>query len=142
MTILYTAHVTTLGGREGTVKSDDKQIDLKLVKPGSGSNGSNPEQLFAAGYSACFCSAVEAVAKKEGANVGQVTVNAEVSLHKDDASGFALSAVLDVQLPGLDKAQAEKIVEAAHQMCPYSKATRGNIEVTLKVNSSEMKQAA
>ena len=142
MATIYTAKVTTTGGREGNVKSDDNNIDLKLVKPGTGAAGSNPEQLFAAGYSACFCSAVEAVAKKHGTDVGTVTVNAEVTLNKDDASGFSLGVMLDIQLPGLDQAKAEEIVKAADKMCPYSKATRGNIEVTLKVNSSELQQAA
>ena len=142
MSVIYTARVTTTGGREGKVESDDKQISLTLVKPGSGSDGSNPEQLFIAGYSACFCSAVEFLAKQQKIDVGQVTVNAEASLHKEDATGFHLSAVLDVQLPSLDKATAEKLVAEAHDMCPYSKATRGNINVTLKVNSTEVKQAA
>jgi len=139
MKTLYTARATTTGGRDGTVATDDKILSLKLARPGAaGATGTNPEQLFAAGYSACFTSAVEAIAKKEGQNVAPVTTNIEVNLNQDESTGFSLSATLDVQLPSLDQAAAEKLVSAAHQMCPYSKATRGNIQVTLKANGTPL----
>lgn len=133
MTTLYTAHAISTSGRDGSVRTDDNAISVKLSPPGSNTPGTtNPEQLFASGYSACFGSAVAAVAKKSNVAVSNVQVEADVSLNKDD-SGFFLSAKLTVTLPGVDKATAEKIVNDAHQMCPYSKATRGNIDVTLAV---------
>lgn len=140
MKTLYTAHVTATAGREGTAETDDKILSLKLTRPGT-SGGTNPEQLFAAGYAACFGGAVEAVAKKQGLNVSPVTVNSEVSLNQDD-NGFFISAVLDVALPTLDAATAQQVVADAHQMCPYSKATRGNINVELRVNQQPLKAAA
>lgn len=139
MKTLYTARATTTGGRDGTVATDDKALSLKLVRPGTaGAAGTNPEQLFAAGYSACFTSAVEGIAKKQGQNVAPVTTNIEVNLNQDETTGFSLNATLDVQLPSLDQAAAEKLVAAAHQMCPYSKATRGNMQVTLKANGKPL----
>ncbi len=133
MTALYTAHATAVAGRDGRASTDDKKIDVKLSTPGGGGDGSNPEQLFACGYAACFGSAVAAVAKKENVDTGEVTVNSDVTLNKDD-SGYSISVTLDVQLPNVDAEQAKKLVEAAHQVCPYSKATRGNINVTLKAS--------
>lgn len=141
MTVLYTAHATTIAGREGHSKTDDGKLDLQLSKPGSSGGGTNPEQLFACGYSACFGGAVEAVAKQQGVAVSEVKIEADVALHKGD-DGFSISVVLNASLGGIDQATAEKLVEAAHQVCPYSKATRGNIEVTLKVSGSELKAAA
>lgn len=129
MGILYTAHVTTTGGRGGRAVSDDKHIDLPMTKPGAG-GGSNPEQLFAAGYSACFGSAIEAVARSQKLDAGEVIVTADVSLHQDGQE-YSISVVLNVNLPKLDDATAKALVEKAHTVCPYSKATRGNIEVTL-----------
>jgi osmotically inducible protein OsmC len=133
MTILYTAQATVVGGREGHAETSDKKIVVDLSPPGSNKPGTNPEQLFACGYAGCFGGAVAFVAGQKKINAGTITVASEVSLHKDD-SGFSISAVLDVLLPQLDPAQAADLVREAHQVCPYSKATRGNISVTLKAN--------
>ncbi len=132
---LYTANANVKGGRLGHAKTDDNKLSVDLSRPGSSGSGTNPEQLFACGYGACFGSAVEAVAKKQNIDVGAVEVDVEVSLLEEN--GFFLSVVLRVLLPTLDDVAALKLVEAAHQVCPYSKATRGNIEVTLKVNGQE-----
>jgi Ohr subfamily peroxiredoxin len=142
MKTLYTAHATSIAGRAGHVETDDRKLSFDLTPPGGTGNGTNPEQLFACGYSACFGGAVSAVAKKMNITVGEVKVKADVTLNQDDQSGFFIGAVLDVSIGGVDAAQAGKIVEAAHQMCPYSKATRGNINVVLKVNGQDMKAAA
>lgn len=139
---LYTAHATTVAGRDGHSKTDDGKLDLKLGRPGSADAGTNPEQLFAAGYSACFGSAIDAVAKKEKASVSEVKVTADVSLNQDDEGGYFLAVALNAQLAGVDDATAKHLVEKAHHVCPYSKATRGNIEVTLTANGSAIKQAA
>lgn len=142
MQTLYTAHATTVAGREGHTATDDKKLDLPLSAPGSNGAGTNPEQLFACGYSACFGSAVDAVAKKEKAGVTKVSIHADVSLHKDDEKGFFLSVVLDAELEGVDDATAQHLVSKAHHVCPYSKATRGNIEVELKVNGKSVEAKA
>lgn len=142
MKTLYTAHATTVAGRDGHSRTDDGKLDLKLGRPGSSDEGTNPEQLFAAGYSACFGSAIDAVAKKEKASVSRVEVSADVNLNQDDSNGYFLSVTLDAKLEGVDDATANAIVAKAHHVCPYSKATRGNIEVTLKVSGSPLKQAA
>jgi osmotically inducible protein OsmC len=135
--VLYTAHATSTGGREGTSKSSDGVLDLKLTTPkelgGAGNVGTNPEQLFAAGYSACFIGAMKFVAGQQ-----KVTLPAETSIKADVGigpipAGFGIQVALTVTVPGMERANAEKIVEAAHQVCPYSNATRGNIEVTLTV---------
>jgi Ohr subfamily peroxiredoxin len=135
--ILYTAHATSTGGRAGTSKSDDGMLDVKLTTPkglgGDGAPGTNPEQLFAAGYSACFLGAMKAVARAQ-----KVTLPAETSINADVGigpipKGFGIQVALHVNVPGMDKAEAQKLVEAAHQVCPYSNATRGNIEVALNV---------
>lgn len=134
MKTLYTAKATTMGGREGYTVTDDKKIDLALSPPGSQGAGTNPEQLFACAYSACFGGAVAAVSKSQGVS-GKATVMAEVNLIKDDKEGFFLSALLDTNIEGLDDDEKlEEIILSAHHMCPYSKATRGNIEVKLKAN--------
>jgi len=140
MKTLYTAHATTTGGRDGQSKSDDGLIDLKLARPGSGA-GSNPEQLFAAGYSACFGSAVQYVAQLQKIETGEVSVEAAVSLNQGD-DGFSIAVVLSVNLPNLDATAAQALVEKAHTVCPYSKATRGNINVTLNANGLELAKAA
>ena len=142
MQTLYTAHATTIAGREGTSKTDDGTLDLKLSPPGSGKLGTNPEQLFAAGYSACFGSAIAAVAKAENASVTEIKVQADVSLNQDDNNGYSISVVLNATLAGVDEAAAKHLVEKAHHVCPYSKATRGNIEVQLKVNNQNLAKAA
>jgi osmotically inducible protein OsmC len=142
MKTIYTAHAVTVAGREGRAETDDKQLSVQLSKPGSGKPGTNPEQLFAAGYGACFGGAVEAVAKKQQVTIDKITVRADVSLNQDESQGYFIAVVLDVALEGPDAATAKKIVEAAHQLCPYSKATRGNVDVRLKVNDKPLAAAA
>jgi len=130
-TVLYTAHTHTLGGRDGTSRSSDGRLDIRLSPPGSSGAGTNPEQLFAAGWSACFIGAMGRAAQAQGVKLpADVAVDAEVDLGKS-GEGFALQARLSVSLPGLDPAVARAIVDGAHQLCPYSKATRGNIAVEL-----------
>ena len=134
----YTAHATTVGGRNGHVETSDGLLKLDLSVPkdigGPGKPGtSNPEQMFAAGYSACFGGAVDYAAKLDKVKAGEVTVTADVTLHASD-SGFNLSVHLKTHVEGVDKATVEKLVHKAHnEICPYSKATRNNIEVTLEV---------
>lgn len=136
MQTLYTAHATVTGGRDGRATSNDGQIDLAVAMPpelGGNGKGTNPEQLFAAGYAACFLSALKLVAGQKGVKLGaDANVEAAVSIGKDETS-FGLAVVLTASLPGVDAAAAHTLVEAAHQVCPYSKATRGNIAVELKV---------
>ena len=129
--VLYTAKAHTTGGREGASRSDDGRLDVKLTSPGTGTTGTNPEQLFAAGYSACFIGAMKAVAGKMGAKLpDDLLVDAEVDLGTiPDAYGVAVR--MAISLPGMDRAEAQKLVDAAHKVCPYSNATRGNIDVTL-----------
>ncbi|KDN16330.1 organic hydroperoxide resistance protein [Amycolatopsis rifamycinica] len=132
---LYTAVATARGdGRNGEVTSSDGVIDESLAIPkemgGPGGDKTNPEQLFAAGYSACFHSALQLVARQAKVPLTGSTVTAEVSVLKQEV-GFGLGVALNVSLPGLDQAQADQLVEQAHQVCPYSNATRGNIEVAL-----------
>lgn len=134
--ILYTAVATATAGREGRAKSDDGALDVTLALPkalgGSGSGGTNPEQLFAAGYSACFGSALGHVARQQKVVTGPVSVTAKVSLGPAGA-GFGLAVDLVVAVPELPREQAMALVEAAHQVCPYSNATRGNIRVDLRL---------
>ena len=132
--VVYTARAHTTGGREGTSRSDDGMLDVKLSPPkamgGSGA-ATNPEQLFAAGYSACFIGAIKAVAGKMKLAVpADVAVDAEVDLGPV-GQAYGIAARLTVHLPGMDRAQAQALVDTAHQVCPYSNATRGNIDVTL-----------
>jgi Ohr subfamily peroxiredoxin len=134
---LYTAKATSTGaGRLGHVASSDGVLEHDLSIPkemgGPGGDGTNPEQLFAAGYAACFHSALQAVARREKVRIADSSVTAEVGIGKQ-GEGFGLAVVLDISLPGIEHDQATKLVEAAHQMCPYSNATRGNIDVELKV---------
>ncbi len=129
--VLYTAHAHTTGGRDGASKTDDGRLDVKLSPPGTSGNGTNPEQLFAAGYSACFIGAVKAVAGKMKLTVpADVAVDASVDLGPV-GQAYGIAARLNVSLPGMDRAQAQALVDAAHQVCPYSNATRGNIDVTV-----------
>lgn len=137
LNLVYTAKVHTDGGREGRSKSDDGNLDVALVMPkefgGPGGAGTNPEQLFAAGYSACFLSALKLTARLEKVKLPQdPTIDAEVGVLSGD-NGYVLAATLNISLPGVDRDVAEKLVAGAHQRCPYSNATRGNIEVTLNV---------
>ena len=137
---LYTAHATSTGGRTGTTESSDGTLKLPLVTPkelgGAGGEGTNPEQLFAAGYSACFIGAMKAVAARQKITLpADVSIKADVSIGpmtgKEGAFGVAVSMAISV--PGMAAADAEKLVATAHQVCPYSNATRGNIDVSLTV---------
>lgn len=131
--VLYTAKTHTTGGRDGASKSSDGRLEIKLSSPGTAGTGTNPEQLFAAGWSACFIGAMGvAAAKMKVALPAERAVDAEVDLGMTDG-GYLLRARLNVSLPGLDRAVAQSIVDAAHQICPYSKATRGNIDVTINL---------
>ncbi|AFT69965.1 OsmC-like protein [Alloalcanivorax dieselolei B5] len=135
--VLYRAEAKATGGRDGRAVSSDNALDVKLTTPqalgGPGGEGTNPEQLFAAGYSACFLSALKLVAGK-----AKVTLPAESSVQGQVGigpvgAGFGLEVALTVSLPGLDQPQAEQLVDKAHEVCPYSNATRGNIDVSLNV---------
>ena len=129
--VLYTARDHTTGGRDGASRTDDGRLDVKLSSPGTSGTGTNPEQLFAAGYSACFIGALKAVAGKMKLAMPQdVAVDAEVDLGPV-ANAYGIAARLTVHLPGMERAQAQALVDAAHQVCPYSNATRGNIDVTV-----------
>ena len=130
--VLYTARVhTTGGGRDGGVsKSDDGHLEVTHTPPGKG-NGTNPEQLFAAGYSACFIGAMKAVAAKQGIKLPEgLSIDAEVDLGPV-GQAYGVAARLNIHLPGMDREAAQQLIDAAHQVCPYSNATRGNIPVTL-----------
>ena len=137
---LYTAQATSTGGRAGTTKSSDGRISLNLSTPkglgGDDGPGTNPEQLFAAGYSACFIGAIKAVAARQKiALPAEVSNTAEVSIGPmvGKAGAFSVDVSMTISIPGMDKAAAEALVKAAHEVCPYSNATRGNIAVTLNV---------
>ncbi|WP_155054081.1 organic hydroperoxide resistance protein [Streptomyces blattellae] len=136
MDALYTAVATATHGRDGRAVTSDGKLDLALsipVEMGGNGQGTNPEQLFAAGYAACFGSALALVGRQAKADVSDAAVTAEVSVIKE-GEGFALRVTLRVELPdGLDAATGRKLVESAHQVCPYSNATRGNIDVDLVV---------
>jgi Ohr subfamily peroxiredoxin len=129
--VLYTAHAHTTGGRDGQSKSDDGRLSVTLSSPGTAGTGTNPEQLFAAGYSACFIGAMKAVAGMKKITLpDDLSIDASVDLGKiPDAYGIAVR--LDVSLPGMDRVASQELLDAAHQVCPYSNATRGNIEVTI-----------
>lgn len=125
---LYTAHVHTVGGRDGAARSSDGQLDVQLGSPGTARPGTNPEQLFAAGWSACFEGALTFAAKEAGVALpADTAVDAEVDLILDETEGFSLAARLKVSLPGLDQATAQTLIERAHVVCPYSKMTRDGI---------------
>jgi lipoyl-dependent peroxiredoxin len=131
--LIYTARTHTTGGRDGGSRTDDGRLEVRLSTPGSEGSGTNPEQLFAAGWSACFIAALQGAGKELKVAVPRdVAVDAEVDLGTN-GGGYQLGARLKVTLPGLERDVAQKLVEAAHQVCPYSKATRGNIDVELSV---------
>ncbi|MDI4647542.1 organic hydroperoxide resistance protein [Cohnella hashimotonis] len=133
MNKIYTAQVTSRGGREGFVKSSDGKLNLKLSQPSaSADSATNPEQLFAAGYAACFHSALKMIAKNKGIETEGSEVAAEVSLFKGEGADFRLSVTLNVSIPGIDAAQTQQLADEAHQVCPYSRATRGDIDVEIK----------
>jgi Ohr subfamily peroxiredoxin len=135
---IYTAQATVTGGRaDGHGVTNDGLLDVQLRLPeemGGQGGGTNPEQLFAVGYASCFESALGAVARRERAEVGDVSIDSRVSLLPTPERSFNLAVELDVSLPQVENAEAVKLVQAAHQVCPYSNATRGNIEVTLTAN--------
>jgi Ohr subfamily peroxiredoxin len=131
--VLYTAKVHTTGGRDGKSRSSDGRLDIKLSSPGSTGSGTNPEQLFAAGWSACFEGAIGLAARKmKIALPDDLAIDAEVDLLSGE-SGYSLRARLNVSMPGIDGEVAQSLVDAAHQTCPYSKMSRGNIDVVIKV---------
>jgi osmotically inducible protein OsmC len=138
MKVLYTAEATATGGREGRVRSDDGALDLDLAIPkelgGPGGLATNPEQLFAAGYSACFDNAMRLVARRMKVALGQESVTAKVGTGPDGSGGYALTVELHIRLPELDNDVAQQLAEAAHRVCPFSNAVRGNIDVTLVVD--------
>jgi lipoyl-dependent peroxiredoxin len=135
--VLYTAHAISTGGREGLSRSSDGALQLRLSTPkelgGAGGPGTNPEQLFAAGYSACFIGALRAVAVMQRTNLpADTSIAADVSIGPIP-TGFNIQVALNISMPGLDRATAQRLIDAAHEVCPYSNATRGNIEVDLNL---------
>jgi lipoyl-dependent peroxiredoxin len=134
--ILYTAHATSTGGRDGKSRSDDGKLEVKLAPPtemGGNGDGTNPEQLFAAGYSACFLGAMKFVAGQQKISLpNDTSITADVAIGPIPA-GFGIQVAMAISIPGMARDAAEKLVQAAHGVCPYSNATRGNIDVTLKV---------
>ncbi len=138
VTVIYKTSATSTGGRDGHARSDDGSVDVNLVVPkemgGPGGVGANPEKLFAAGYSACFLGAMKAMSGKVGVKVpADASVTAEIGFGPRAEGGYGITADLIVTLPGVDRAEAEKLVHAAHEVCPYSNATRGNVDVGLTV---------
>jgi Ohr subfamily peroxiredoxin len=140
MKVIYIAEATAKGGRNGHVKSDNDILDLQVRTPkamgGSSDDYANPEMLFAAGYSACFDSALNLMIKKGEINTGETSVNAKISIGQIDNGGFGLAAELAINIPEVSIEKAQELAEQAHQVCPYSNATRGNIEVTLTVTNN------
>jgi lipoyl-dependent peroxiredoxin len=134
--VIYTAEAHVTGGRQhGHGRTSDGALEVDLRVPGSGEAGTNPEQLFAVGYAACFEGALGAVARRRKLDLGDVAIDAKVDLRTTDDRAFEVAAALDVTLPGVDDPEeAERIVAAAHQVCPYSRATRGTMEVALTAN--------
>ena len=132
--VIYTARIRTIGGRDrGIARSRDGQLDVKLATPGSARIGANPEQLFAAGWSASFESAIALAARKSKVTMGEVAIDAEVDLCLADSADYFLSARLIISIAGIEPTVAQELVRQAEQLCPYSKATRGNIDVKLNV---------
>lgn len=140
METMYTAKATATGGRNGHIKSEDGLLDVDVRVPQSmgGPKGTylNPETLFAGGYAACFGSALDGVIRNEKVKTGTTTVTAEVNIGKLDNGGFGLAVTLDVNVPDVDQQKAEELANKAHQICPYSNATRNNIEVKLIVTTN------
>jgi Ohr subfamily peroxiredoxin len=136
--VKYTTRATATGGREGSVQSEDRRFEAKLSMPkelgGAGGDGTNPEQLFAAGYSACFIGALKAAGQQLKIKVpAETTVTATIGIGPRSEGGFGITASLLIDLPGLDRAEAERLVDTAHQLCPYSNATRNNVDVGLTI---------
>lgn len=140
MKSLYSAVATAKGGRNGHVQSDNGVLDLEVRAPkalgGANDNYTNPEQLFAAGYSACFDSALNLVIKNEKIKAGETSVTAKVTIGQLDNGGYGLAVELQANIPGVTREEAQSLIEKAHQVCPYSNATRDNIEVKLIVTNS------
>lgn len=136
MNVLYTAEATAWGGREGRSTSSTGNVDVQLVIPkelgGPGGPGTNPEELFATGYAGCFHSAIKIVARSRKLDVSESAVTVRVGIGADD-TGVGLTVDIEAELPGLDREQAQDLIEAAHQVCPYSKATRGNVGATVRL---------
>ncbi|MCG2594925.1 organic hydroperoxide resistance protein [Ramlibacter sp. XY19] len=131
--VLYTAKAHTTGGRDGNSRTDDGRLEVKLSSPGTPGQGTNPEQLFAAGYAACFIGAIKAVAGKMKVTVPQDTaIDSEVDLGPTSL-GYGIAVRLNISLPGMERAAAQQLVDAAHQVCPYSNATRNNIDVKINL---------
>ena len=141
MKTMYTAVATATGGRNGHVKSDNGVLDLQVRMPkalgGRDDDNTNPEQLFAAGYAACFDSALNLILKQARIKTGETSVTAKVSLGQTENGGFGLAVEMAVNIPNISQEEAQDFVEKAHQVCPYSNATRGNIEVKLMVSVNE-----
>ncbi|RSM70867.1 organic hydroperoxide resistance protein [Actinoplanes sp. ATCC 53533] len=138
MTALYTASATATGdGRSGHTRSSDGVLDLDLAVPkemgGPGGHLTNPEQLFAAGYAACFHSALKRVASSQKITLTDTAITVDVGIGPREQGGFGLTVAIEAELPGLDEATAQSLIDAAHQLCPYSNATRGNVDVTLTI---------
>ena len=136
--VKYSTQATATGGRDGRATTADGSLDVKLTLPrelgGAGGEGNNPEQLFAAGYSACFLGALKAVAGQDHVRIpSDASVTATIGIGPRSEGGFGITASLRISLPGFDRAQAEELVAKAHQICPYSNATRGNVDVGLEV---------
>ena len=144
--ILYTAEATATGGREGHARSSDGRIDVDLDVPtemgGPGGPGTNPEQLFAAGYAACFQSSLLRFAAGRRVDVSGSRITARVGIGPLSTGGFGLAAALDLEAPGISRADAVELMERAHEACPYSRATRGNIDVTLTVAGTSIERQA
>ena len=134
MKIFYKTRATATGGRSGRTALDDGSLALDLATPGSGKTGANPEQLFAMGYAACFDNALPVAAKQLGLAPTGTRTSMKVGINQTATGGYALDVDLHVEVQGLDEAAARKLVEATHQVCPYSNATRGNIDVRLHVS--------
>jgi osmotically inducible protein OsmC len=131
--VLYTAKAHTTGGRDGASRTDDGRLDIKLSSPGTAGTGTNPEQLFAAGYAACFIGAMKAVAGMQKVTLpADLAIDSAVDLGKV-GQAYGIAVTLNVSLPGMERDAAQKLVDAAHQVCPYSNATRGNIDVTINL---------
>ena len=136
--VIYKTNATATGGRDGRARTEDGTVDVNLVVPkemgGPGGEGANPEKLFAAGYSACFLGAMKAVSGKQGVSVpADATVTATIGFGPRSEGGYGITADLAIDLPGVDRADAERLVQAAHAVCPYSNATRNNVDVGLTV---------
>ncbi|WP_369769343.1 organic hydroperoxide resistance protein [Flavobacterium sp. WC2416] len=140
MKAIYTINATATGGRNGQVKSENGIIDLEVRYPkslgGANDEYANPEMLFAAGYSACFDSALNLIIKKEKIQTGETSVTAQVSIGQIENGGFGLEAELHANIPGVSMDEAQSLIEKAHQVCPYSNATRGNMQVKLTVSNN------